>query len=309
MEAVSDFERAVDAIVTGDLPGLERLLAEHPQLICARSTREHHATLLNYVAANGVEDDRQKTPTNIVDITRCLLDAGAEVDAEADVYGGGWTTLGLVVTSAHPKKAGVQNALADLLLERGARIDDRIVRACLMNGCPEAAEHMVSRGAPLNLETAAGIGRLDFVARYFEPTRTASQEDTTAALMMASWYGRHDVIRFLLDHGVDVGSRSAKDGDTALHISAYCAHAPVVELLLQRGAPVDVIDDVYRTPPIVWALHAWLAENRAAGSYPKVLRMLADAGAQVKAEWIDDDRLRADRDLYETLASRLIKSS
>lgn len=36
------------------------------------------------------------------------------------MYGGGSTTLGLVVTSAHARRAGVQNALADLLIKRVA---------------------------------------------------------------------------------------------------------------------------------------------------------------------------------------------
>jgi hypothetical protein len=43
---------------------------------------------LHYCSANGVEGYRQKTPKNIVEITRILLEAGAEVDARADVYGG-----------------------------------------------------------------------------------------------------------------------------------------------------------------------------------------------------------------------------
>jgi hypothetical protein len=51
---VSAFEAAADAIVTGDVATIKRLLREHPDLIQARSTREHRATLLHYVSANGV---------------------------------------------------------------------------------------------------------------------------------------------------------------------------------------------------------------------------------------------------------------
>ena len=60
---------------------LKKLLREDPELIRARSTREHRATLLHYVSANGVESYRQKTPKNIVRITKLLLDAGAEAKA------------------------------------------------------------------------------------------------------------------------------------------------------------------------------------------------------------------------------------
>src|SRR5262249_61833230 len=50
--AVLRFERAVEAVVTGDEATLRRLLREDPKLVRARADREHHATLLNYVGAN-----------------------------------------------------------------------------------------------------------------------------------------------------------------------------------------------------------------------------------------------------------------
>jgi hypothetical protein len=301
---VATFERAADAVIRGDLPTVKQLLSRHDTLVAARSTREHRGTLLHYVAANGVENYRQKTPPNIVDIARRLLDAGAAVDAEADVYGGGATTLGLVVTSAHPRQMKVQDALADLLLDRGARLEPGFVRSCLANGCPEAAEHLLRRGADLReadltLEEAAGLGRVDLVAARW-PTSDAGQR--TSALMMAAWYGRIDVIRLLLDRGLDPNVRHAKDGDTALHIAAYNGNSDLVRLLLERGAQVNVTDDVYGTPPLVWSLHAWLVEDKGdAGAHRDVLRALVDRGATVKSEWIDDPRLREDEALWAAL--------
>ncbi len=75
------FEAAADAIVSGDIRTLKRLLRDDPELVHMRSQRKHRAPLLHYVAANGVEDFRQKTPDNIVEIAKLLLDAGAEVNA------------------------------------------------------------------------------------------------------------------------------------------------------------------------------------------------------------------------------------
>src|SRR5262252_1312615 len=100
---VAQFEGAVDAIVSGEVAPLKRLLRENPELIRARSTREHRATLLHYAAANGVEGYRQKTPKNAVRIATILLEAGADVEADAEMYGGGATTLGLLATSVHPE--------------------------------------------------------------------------------------------------------------------------------------------------------------------------------------------------------------
>src|SRR5271163_1935294 len=94
VEAVSQdgplfvFESAVEALVNGDLAALEGALQCNPALVRARSSRiccfdppVHRATLLHYVAANGVEQYRQKTPPNAVEIARALLQAGAEPDA------------------------------------------------------------------------------------------------------------------------------------------------------------------------------------------------------------------------------------
>src|SRR6266404_290764 len=132
---VSQFEAAVEAIVGGDVATLGRLLDENPALIRARSTRTHRATLLHYISANGVEDYRQKTPKNAVEVAQRLLDAGAEVDAEANMYGGRDKTLGLVATSIWPAKAGVLTALIDLLLDAGAVVDGGGSRGGAVNAC------------------------------------------------------------------------------------------------------------------------------------------------------------------------------
>ena len=301
---VSAYERAAEAIVNGDLATLERLLKEQPGLVRERSTRDHNSTLLHYVSANGVESYRQKTPPNILAVARALLDVGAEVDAEADVYGRGATTLALAVTSSHPRAAGLQIPLADLLVERGARVDRDIVRYSLANGCPEAAAHMATLGAPVGFEDAAGIGRVDLLATHFEPGRTVAASDAAAALITAAWYDQREAVAFLLDHGIDVGARRPHDGNTALHVASYSGHPALVEMLLARGAPVNVNDSVHGTPPLIWAMHAWLAEGRRnAADYRGIVRMLLAAGAEVKPEWVE--RVRGDAELFAELSRRV----
>src|SRR5579864_9283961 len=92
--SIFEFESAVEAVVNGGLGALQEALRRDPALIRSRSRRichfdppVHRATLLHYVAANGVEGYRQKTPPNAVEIARALLQAGAEPDALADLYG------------------------------------------------------------------------------------------------------------------------------------------------------------------------------------------------------------------------------
>lgn len=70
---VQKFEAAVEAVIAGAVGTLKSLLRENPNLARERSAREHHATLLHYIAANGVEDARQKIPENAVEVAKVLL--------------------------------------------------------------------------------------------------------------------------------------------------------------------------------------------------------------------------------------------
>src|SRR5438876_8772234 len=159
--SVAEFESGVDAVINGDVATLASLLRANAELVRSRSTRVtpfdppvHRATLLHYVAANGVEGYRQKTPPNAVEVARILLDAGAEVDALADLYGGHHTTMSMLVSSEHPAKAGLQVALVDTLLDFGAAIDGcgsgqwtSPLMTALAFSYLSAAEALVRRGA------------------------------------------------------------------------------------------------------------------------------------------------------------------
>lgn len=103
----ADFEQALDDMLAGDVEGLRQRLIANRQLTTARSAFGHRATLLHYIGANGVESHRQCTPLNAADLAQLLIDHGADVDAEANIYGGGQTPLALASTSAHPHEAGV----------------------------------------------------------------------------------------------------------------------------------------------------------------------------------------------------------
>lgn len=303
---VSAFESAVDAVVTGDAGTLTRLLHEHPALARAHSTREHRATLLHYVSANGVEGYHQLSPTNSAEIAKILLAAGADVDATTDVYEGKCTALGLVATSSPPFAAGVQRDVIDVLLEHGARMDLRgsvghdgpLILGCLANGQPEAAEYLASRGSPVGLVEAAGLGTLDRVREFFDddggrdvaPTRAQRLE----AFSFAAAYGRVDVVEFLLQRGVDVDAqlRGFGDGHTALHVAAFQGHRDLVTSLLRRGARVDSIDKTWKTPPLVWALTGW-SRKPVKGHYD-IVAQLVTAGARVTPDIAEWDKVRSD---------------
>jgi len=288
--AVAQFEAAVEAVITGGLTTLERLLRQNPKLIRARSTRKHRATLLHYVGANGIEGFRQKTPKNAVKVAEILLKAGAEVDAMAEIYGGS-TTLGLVATSIHPMRAGVQNALIQTLLDYGAGIDHPgaagnghfVVNGCLANGRGEAAVFLARRGARLDLEGAAGVGRLDLVNSFFNENgslkASATKAQMEAGFAWACEYGRNSVIDFLLKRGVDLRAQ-ANIGETGLHWAVVGGQLDTIKLLLERGAPLEE-KNVYGGTALSQAL--WSAINGDPGiDYVPIIETLIEAGAKIE---------------------------
>lgn len=110
-----DFEAAVDTLLAGDVEALRGMLRRRPALVHERSRFGHRATLLHYVGSNGVETYRQVVPMNLAEVAQVLVDAGADVNAVAEMYGGGATTLGLLTSSSHPVEAQVVDEVVQVL--------------------------------------------------------------------------------------------------------------------------------------------------------------------------------------------------
>ncbi len=266
---VFEFESAVEAVVNGGLAELRDALHRDPALVRARSTRVccfdppvHRATLLHYVAANGVEGYRQKTPPNAVEIAHALLQAGAEPDALADMYGAECTTMSMLVSSSHPAEAGLQVPLLELLLDFGAAIEGRSTRkwgaplvTALAFGMSAAARALAKRGAHMDLPAAAGLGLVDDAARLLP---SADPEACQRALSLAAQHGHAEIVCLLLDAGEDP-NRYNPEGNhahsTPLHQADLGGHVTVVRLLVERGARLDMRDTIWQGTPLGWALH------------------------------------------------------
>lgn len=280
------FERAVDAIIDGDAATLKELLHRHPALITERSERDHHATLLHYTAANGVEDYRQRTPSNIVEIAEILLQAGAEVDAIGDMYGGS-STLGLAATSVHPERAGVQKDLIDLLLRYGADpargvadgyTKGSLINACLANGRGEAAAYLAGKGVEIDLEGAGGTGDLAKLKTWLDDDGSlkneADRQDLNAAFIRACEYGHKNVVQYLVDKGFDLSTIS--HGMTGLHWAVVGGQIEIVRYLIEKGAPLE-IENCYGGTVLGQAL--WSAANEPLPQHEHIIQMLLEAGA------------------------------
>ncbi len=96
-----------------------------------------------------------------------------------------------------------------------------------------------------------------------------------------------DGVRLLLDLGVKVTALYEGDpyfdiakNSTALHVAAWKAWPAVVKLLIERGAPVNVIDDKGRTP-LALAVKACVDSYWVNRRSPESVKALLDAGASL----------------------------
>lgn len=308
--SVARFERAVDAVIRGDLSELNALLSENPEMVHERSSRGHKATLLHYISANGVENFRQVTPANALEVAEVLLAAGAQPDAFAEVYDSKWgTTLELLVSSNPPAKAGLQPALAEKLLDYGAAVNGvhgngAPLLTAIYFHYPDAAEVLVKRGAKVgNAVVAAAMGHLELLASHLgtdgrlhaeaplvevewlkmERTREAN---LALAFVWAAMLNRTDTVRYLLEKGVSPASRDHRDW-TALHWAGYFGHAETVDLLLEHRAPLEARNEFGGTvlDQTLWAT----AHEGARPLHLEVVRKLVDAGAKIHTWWLLSD--------------------
>lgn len=293
------FESAVDAVVDGNVAALARLLGRDPGLARAASSRVHHGTLLHYVAANGVEDYRQRSPQNAVQVARALLEAGADVNATANMYGQPASVLEMLVSSAHPAAAGVQGELAVLLLDRGAHAGASLMLA-LAFGYAGTAASIARRTGVDNVVAAAGLGRLDLVEAFVDaegalrpsvklapipgmphlPLTPKAQLEQ--ALNLAALLNQPATVEFLLDLGVHPAAPGSQ-GFTAAHWAAFHGHRDVLRLLLKRNAPLEC-ESVYGAT--VLATAAWAASRRSDATgvdYAAIVADLLEHGARIEA--------------------------
>ena len=118
---------------------------------------------------------------------------------------------------------------------------------------------------------------------------SAVRADGAALLSAFAGVGNAAGLRCLLDLGLDAGER-VEEGDgywdiardsTALHVAAWRARHDVVALLIERGAPVDAVDAVGRTP-LMLAVRACVDSYWSDRRSPESVRALLHAGASTR---------------------------
>lgn len=252
------FHRAVDLLDAGDVEGLRAHLKQHPKLAQQRVVFEggnyfRNPTLLEFVAENPTRHG--KLPPNIAAVTKVILDAGTSQAALDE-------TLGLVASSNIARESGAQTALIDLLCEYGAN-PTTAMRTAAMHREMEAVHVLIRRDGNVDLSIAAALGRTAD-ARSLLPA--AHPDDRHWALAMASQFGYTEIVRMLLDAGEDPNRYNPVGGHshgTPLHQAAGFGHLGMVQLLIERGARLDLKDTLWHATPADWAAHEGKEEVEA----------------------------------------------
>lgn len=192
------------------------------------------------------------------------------------------------------RAADVARSRRDLATERDAQGMSAVVVA-LSHGAEDVARILAEPllaggeggGPRLPAGDLAALGETERLRELLDaqPARaTETGPEGFTPLHLAAFFGRRDACALLLDRGADVAAVASNDMRVQpLYSAAAGRHAPVVALLLSRGAPVNATQRHGYTP-----LH-----SACANGDPESVRLLLKAGADARLA-ADDGRTALD---------------
>lgn len=251
------FADAVAAIDAGDTARLDALLAANPRLLMDRlASREEgfdyfaDPYLLWFIAENPIRNDR--LPPNIAAVASLIADHLDRLAPPSRQHQLDYAVM-LVATGRVPRECGVQVALIDVLVARGAYPDG--LDSTVAHGEFDAARRLIHHGAQVSLAAAVALGRENDIARLLSASDAAARAD---ALVIAASLGQTDGVARLLDAGVNPAIRSKLHHRhaTALHEAALTGKEDLCLMLVKAGASLTERDDMWNGTPAGWAAHA-----------------------------------------------------
>jgi ankyrin repeat protein/beta-lactamase regulating signal transducer with metallopeptidase domain len=229
-----------EAAWCGDV-NMVRLLLAHGADVSAKTS--YRMTPLQWAARTGRED-----------MVLLLLDHGADINADD---GNGQTPLLCAASSGRAE-------VVKLLLDKGAvtsKDDNRLLYVACCRGHKDLAELLVKKGANVNSKPWGNALTLEVLWSSLTSERKLgvlkllldhgadpnAKDDSDWSLLHYAC-GDVDLAKLLLDKGANPNAVESERGFTCLHIMADKGNKAVVQLLLSRGAKVNVRDDYGRTP-------------------------------------------------------------
>jgi ankyrin repeat protein len=260
--------------------------------------------LLTRGAGIHMKDTRGRTPLHAAisydndEIVEMLIAKGANVNAE-DPAG---------MTPLHYAAQSACRAIAALLLAHGANVNAPTWDLRTPLHCAAAIGHLplvrlfLDAGADLNVQDQSGKTPVGLaVSRgYEDAARSLLALGADYTLDLAAYLDDLEKARSLLDSGANPNWRGAS-GSLPLYVAIRQGNAPIVRLLIERGAsPAMLVDSSGYT-----ALH-----QAATYGYSEVIQVLIDAGADVnaKTKYGSTPATIAVSYAYDEVARRLIQA-
>ncbi|MDB5387537.1 MAG: Ankyrin repeat-containing protein [Planctomycetaceae bacterium] len=246
------FKQAVAAIHRGDLSELRQLLARFPNLVHDRAVEPdcypqdyfRDPKLLWFVANNPTVI--QTMPANSVELAVAIIDAGAD-QADLDY------TLGLVMTSQSAREQRLQQPLMKVLLSHGAKITEASLFSTLGHRERGAMATLLESGLALTAPIAAGMGLVDDLAKLLPST---DAESLHAALSLAVINQQFEAVRLCLAAGADPNQFLIVHAHSLpMHQAVANNDVPLLKLLIEHGAKLDIRDKLWDGTPLGWAVH------------------------------------------------------
>uniref|UniRef100_A0A914I8G2 K Homology domain-containing protein n=1 Tax=Globodera rostochiensis TaxID=31243 RepID=A0A914I8G2_GLORO len=164
----------------------------------------------------GLVDLLIKRGAHIEHLCKLLIDAGAQLDAQADRTKD--TALSLACS-------GGRKNVAELLLKNGANKEHRNLSdytplsLAASGGYVDIIQLLLSNGAEINSRTNSKLG--------------------ISPLMLAAMNGHEEATRLLLENGSDINAQIETNKNTALTLACFQGRTEVTRLLIQYGANVE----------------------------------------------------------------------
>jgi len=265
------FRAAVKAIHQGDVESLERLLDVEPRLLHERILepacyREANRPPRGQAGSQYFGDPKlfwfiannptlvKPMPANMVDVAAAMIARGVD-KGDLDY------ALELVMTSSTAREQGLQIPLVKVLLKAGAAPTEQAIDVTLGHCELAPILALLEAGHPMTAPIAAALGRTDLLPALL---MHATSEDIQRALGLAAINSQTEAVRLALDAGAD------PDHFVPVHTHALPLHQAVLtenlemlDLLVRRGARLDVPDKLWGDTPLRWASHLRKARARA----------------------------------------------
>jgi ankyrin repeat protein len=236
---------------------------------------------VNQLEANGVSPLLMAISNNHIDVARLLLDHGADANT-VDWWGRTplWTAVDLRDLEVNKTEDnGIDHAAAlqliQALLDRGANVNARTkevppLRRWLMPLSDISWVDFTGQTPFLRAPLSADLAVMRLLLDKGADPNIATFAGTTPMMAAAgvNWVGGQtysessqflEAVKLCLEKGADVNAVNSM-GITALIGAANRGSNDIIELLVKKGASLDVKDKQGRTP-LVWAKGVFLATN------------------------------------------------